>query len=201
LGLLALSGCISTSLVEHWRDPSFAGPPLHKVLVVGVQRDGGRRRVWEDGMVGALTRQRAQATPSYLLYPDKAPSADELAATAAREGFDGVLATHFVDASRAVYGGLYGPYPYGPYGEFGGGWRRRYYGYWDGAYGPGYVDVERRADYQTDVFAVDPAGGKLVWSGLTRSVDLSSAAAVTDQISRVLVPALGRDGILFGAKR
>ena len=97
LGLLALSGCISTSLVEHWRDPSFAGPPLHKVLVVGVQRDGGRRRVWEDGMVGALTRQRAQATPSYLLYPDKAPSADELAATAAREGFDGVLATHFVE--------------------------------------------------------------------------------------------------------
>jgi hypothetical protein len=203
LGLLALSGCISTALVEHWRDASFAGPPLHKVLVVGVQRDGGRRRIWEDGMVGALTRAGVQATASYGVFPDKAPSADELAATATREGFDGVFATHFVEASSAVYGGVAGPYyPYGPYGGFGYGWRRPY-GYWGGGwgYGPGYLDVERRADYQTDVFAVDAAGGKMVWSGITRSVDLSSAAAVTDQISRVLVPELGREGILVGAGR
>jgi len=82
LALLGLTGCISTSLVERWRDASFAGPPLHKVLVVGVQRDGGRRRIWEDGMVGALTRVGVQATPSYSVFPDKAPSADELAATA-----------------------------------------------------------------------------------------------------------------------
>jgi hypothetical protein len=201
LGLLALSGCISTSLVEHWRDASFAGAPLHKVLVVGVQKDGGRRRIWEDGMVGALTHEGVQATPSYRVFPDQAPSADELAATATREGFDGVLATHFVDRSTAVYGGMYGPdYPYGPYGYAGLGWRRRYYGYWDWAYGPGYVDVQRRADYQTDVYAVDAAGGRLIWSGLTRSVDLTSATAVTDQISRVLVPQLGHDGILVGAR-
>ncbi len=45
--LLGLSGCISTALIERWKDPSFSGPPLHKVLVVGVQRDEGRRRVWE----------------------------------------------------------------------------------------------------------------------------------------------------------
>jgi len=203
LGLLALSGCISTSLVEHWRDAAFAGPPLHKVLVVGVQKDGGRRRIWEDGMVAALTREGVQATPSYRIFPDKAPSGDELAATATREGFDGVLATHFLEASRQVnWGAGYGPYyPYGPYGEFGFGWRRRYWGYPDWAYGPGYVNVERRADYQTDVFGVDAAGGKLIWSGITRSVDLSSAASVTDQISRVLVPTLGRDGILVGGAK
>src|ERR1700690_1048742 len=91
LSLLALSGCISTALVEHWRDASFAGPPLHKVLVVGVQKDGGRRRIWEDGMVAALTHVGVQATPSYRVFPDQAPTADELAATASREGFDGVF--------------------------------------------------------------------------------------------------------------
>jgi hypothetical protein len=61
--------------------------------------------------------------------------------------------------------------------------------------------VERRADYQTDVFGVDAAGGTLIWSGITRSVDLSSAASVTDQISRVLVPVLGHDGILAGGAK
>ena len=202
LSLLALSGCISTALVEHWRDASFAGPPLHKVLVVGVQQDGGRRRIWEDGMVAALAHVGVEATPSYRVFPDQAPSADELAATATREGFDGVLATHFVEASKAYYWGSYGPYPpYGPYGQFGIGWRHRYFGYWDWAYSPGYVDVEQRADYQTDVFGVDAAGGKLIWTGITRSVDLSSAASVTDQISRVLSPELEREGILAGGAK
>jgi hypothetical protein len=48
-------------------------PALHKVLVVGVQKDQGRRRVWEDGMVAALTHEGVQATPSYQVFPDKAP--------------------------------------------------------------------------------------------------------------------------------
>jgi hypothetical protein len=62
LALLSLSGCVNTSLIDRWRDPSYTGPPLHKVLVVGVQRDDGRRRLWEDGMVGALTHEGVQAT-------------------------------------------------------------------------------------------------------------------------------------------
>jgi len=202
VSLLGLSGCISTALVEHWRDASFTGPPLHKVLVVGVQKDGGRRRIWEDGMVAALTHEGVQATPSYRVFPDKAPSADELAATATHEGFDGVLATHFLEATKSYYWGSYGPNaPYGAYGQFGLGWRHRYFGYWDWAYSPGYVDVQQRADYQTDVFGVDAAGGKLIWTGITRSVDLSSSAGVTDEISRVLVPELGREGILAGAAK
>jgi len=45
LALLILSGCVNTSLIDRWRDPSYTGPPLHKVLVVGVQRDDGRRRL------------------------------------------------------------------------------------------------------------------------------------------------------------
>jgi hypothetical protein len=187
--LIGLSGCISTSLIEHWKDPGFSGPAMHKVLVVGVQRDAGRRRVWESGMVEALMRQHIAATPSYQYFPDRAPSAEQLAATARREGFDGVLATHFVGASRGAY--------WMPgYAGVGFGWRWRYFGYWGAEYGPGYVESDYRADFQTDVFTIAPDGGRLVWTGLTRSVDLSSVGATTDQISRVLVPDLIREGIL-----
>ncbi|HEX4024692.1 MAG TPA: hypothetical protein VHX52_08310 [Steroidobacteraceae bacterium] len=185
--LLGLSGCISTALIERWKDPGFSGPPLQKVLVVGVQRDAGRRRVWESSMVDALMRQHIAATPSYMLFPDKAPSAEQLAAAANRQGFDGVLASHFVGASRRTY--------WVP-GDIGFGWRWRYYGYWNAVYAPGFVQSDYRADYQTDVFTVAPNGGKLVWTGITRSVDLSSTTATTDQISRVLVPDLVREGIL-----
>ena len=61
-------------------------------------------------------------------------------------------------------------------------------------YGPGYVETDYRADYQTDVFTVAPDGGKLIWTGITRSVDLSSTQRTTDQISRVLVPDLMQAG-------
>ncbi|HEY7928544.1 MAG TPA: hypothetical protein VID71_00945 [Steroidobacteraceae bacterium] len=187
LVLLGLSGCISTALIERWKDPSFSGPPLNKVLVVGVQRDAGQRRVWESSMVDALMRQHIAATPSYVLFPDKAPSPDQLSAAAVRQGFDGVLASHFAGASRRVY--------WVP-DDIGFGWHRRYFGYWNDIYDPGFVQSDYRTDYQTDVFTVAPGGGKLIWTGLTRSVDLSSTTATTDQISRVLVPDLLTEGIL-----
>ncbi len=187
LGLL-LSGCLSTSLVERWRDPSFNGPALHHVLVVGVQRDAGRRRVWESSMVAALGRQHIAATASYEIFPDRAPNADQLASTAATRGFDGVLATHFVGQRQQIY--------WMPgYAGVGFGWRWRYFGYWDAVYGPGYVEPTYQTDFQTDVFTV-AGGGKLVWTGTTRSVDLSSIESTTDQISRVLVPELVRSGVL-----
>jgi hypothetical protein len=191
VGLLSLSGCVSTSLIDRWKDASFNGPPLHKVLVVGVQKDDGRRRLWEDGMVAALSHQGVQAEASYVVFPSKAPNADELAAMASREGFDGVMASHFVSASQRMY------WMPGDAG-IGFGWRWRYYGYWGAAYNPGYVETQHRADYQTDVFTVDSAGGRLIWTGITRSVDLSSTHSITDDISRVLVPALSKQGILAG---
>lgn len=187
--LLALSGCISTSLIEHWKDPTFSGPPLHKVLVVGVQRDAGRRRVWESSMVDALARQHIAATASYQLFPDRAPSAEQLAAAAIRQGFDAVLATHFVSTSHSTYW-----VPDDP--GLGFGWRGRYFDYWDTVYGPGWLESDYRTDFQTDVFTVAPNGGKLIWTGITRSVDLSSLPETTDEISRVLVPELVRAGIL-----
>ncbi len=189
--LLSLSGCVSTSLIDRWKDPAFSGPPLHKVLVVGVQKDDGRRRLWEDGMVAALSHEGVKATPSYVVFPNKAPSAEELASTASREGFDGVLASHFVSASRQNY---WMPV----YAGVGFGWRYRYFGYWDGVYAPGYVETQHNTDYQTDVFTVDTAGGKLIWTGITRSVDLRSTHSITDEISRVLVPALQKQGIIAG---
>lgn len=185
---LLLTGCLSTSLIERWKDPSFAGPPLHRVLVVGVQRDSGQRRVWESSMVAALARQHIAATASYEIFPDRAPTADQLAQTASARGFDGVLATHFVGAHQRNY--------WMPgYAGVGFGWRWRYYSYWDAVYGPGWVDTAYIADFQTDVFTV-AAGGRLIWTGVTRSVDLRSIEATTDQISRVLVPELLHVGVV-----
>jgi hypothetical protein len=198
-----LSACVNTSLVDKWKDPAYAGPVVHKVLVVGVQHDQGRRRVWEDAMVAALAHRGLQAEASYQIFPDQAPNPEALTAMANRDGFDGVIATHLVTASQHIES-----YPgWGPgWGYPGWGWA---YGWpgprwgwapWGGPPG-GYIESQYRVDYQTDIFTVDAAGGKLVWSGVTRSIDPSSIAHVTDEISHVLIPQLGRDGIVTAPKK
>jgi hypothetical protein len=185
LVLLGLGACVSTSIVEHWKDPGFSGPALHKVLVVSVQRDQGRRRLWEDAMVAALTKHGVQSEASYQVFPDQAPTPDQLTAMATRDRFDGVIATHFVRAGEHVTA----------YGGWGGGccWRRGW------GWGPGgYVEADSLSDYQTDVYTIDASGGKLIWTAVTRSIDSSSTKSVTEGISHVLVPQLAKEGILTG---
>ncbi|HWW20121.1 MAG TPA: hypothetical protein VNZ06_04900 [Steroidobacteraceae bacterium] len=185
--LISLSACVSTSIVEHWRDPGFAGPALHKVLVVSVQRDQGRRRLWEEAMVAALAKHAVQAEASYQVFPDQAPSPEKLTAMATRDAFDGVVATHFVRAGQHVTA-------YGGWGPWDCCWRPWGWGAW----GPGYVESDTLTDYQTDVYTIDASGGKLIWTAVTRSVDPSSAKSVTEGISRALVPQLTKEGILTG---
>jgi hypothetical protein len=193
--LLALSGCLTTRVVERWKDPSFGGPALHKVLVVSVQRDQGRRRLWEDSMVAALAKQGVQAEASYPVFPSQPPAPEQLSAMAARDGFDGVAATHYVRSGEQVraYDGWGG---WGWRGGGFGGWGPGWGGPWGGGE---YIEADQLTDYQTDVYTVDPSGGKLVWTGITRSVDESSTRSVTDGISRALVPQLSKEGILAGA--
>ena len=189
--VLALSACVSTTLLEQWKDPAYSGPALHKVLVVSVQPDQGRRRLWEDAMVGALVKRGVQAEASYQAFPDQAPGAEQLKAIATRDGLDGVVATHFVGASQRTYVEAY------PAWGWGWGWGWGYPWGW-GPYGPGYVETDYRTDFQTDIYTVDDSGGKLIWSGVTRSIDQTSAKSVTDEISHVLVPHLAKEGILMG---
>jgi hypothetical protein len=180
--LLGLAAC-STSIVERWKDPAFSGPPLHKVLVVSVQRDQGRRRLWEDAMVAALTKHGIEAEASYQIFPEQAPSPEQLTAMAARDRFDGVAATHFVRAGEHIV--AYG----GP------GWGCCWRGWWGR---PGYVEADSLSDYQTDIYTIDASGGKLIWTAVTRSIDPSSTKGVTDGISSVLVPRLTKEGIFAG---
>lgn len=191
--LTSLFGCVSARIVEHWKDPAYSGPALHKVLVVSVQRDQGRRRLWEDAMVAALAKHSVQGEASYQVFPDQSPSPDQLTAMATRDAFDGVIATHFVRAGEHVtaYGGWGGRWGWGPC--------CRPWGW--GGYGPGYVEAESITDYQSDVYTIDASGGKLVWTAVTRSIDPSSAKSVTDGISAVLVPQLSKEGILTGTHR
>ena len=187
--ILSVVGCASTTVIEGRTDPAFHGPPIHKALIVGLQSDQTGRHVWEDAMVAALMRHGVAATPSYAVFSDLAPTATQLAGSATRDGFDGVIATHHVASRDRSY------WMPGSAG-IGFGWRWRSFDYWDVTYGPGYEEPESQSDYETDVFTASPNGEKLIWTGKTRSVNLSSIENATDEISSALVPTWEHAGIV-----
>jgi hypothetical protein len=61
-----LTGCSSTKRRDSWRDPDFRGETLRNVLVIGVARSQGHRRIFEDGFAQAL---QAKGTRSMASYP------------------------------------------------------------------------------------------------------------------------------------
>src|SRR5262252_6801738 len=67
--LALLAACASTQLKDTWKDPGFAGPPMHKLLVVGAFKSDLNRRVFEDAFVGALTAAKTGAEVSYHELP------------------------------------------------------------------------------------------------------------------------------------
>jgi hypothetical protein len=64
---------------------------VKNVVVFGGRMSGTDRRSLEDGFVGALSAHGVHATPSYVLFPDSAPSLPAAEENIQKGGYDGVL--------------------------------------------------------------------------------------------------------------
>ncbi len=94
---LLVSACASTTLDMTWRDPTYAGRPFAKVLVVGATDNADNRRIFEDILVGELRGRGVEAVASYTLIPNEADvKRDNVVAAVKTSGADSVLSTRLV---------------------------------------------------------------------------------------------------------
>jgi hypothetical protein len=186
-----LVGCASTSLVNQWKSPDFAGPPLRKVLVVGVSKQPTVRRVFEDEMVARLAAHGVGATQSYAAFGE-AGQADQaqLEGTVKQLGVDSVLITRLVkrETNTQMTGGYYGP----------GGPNPGFYGWYSSAW-MGYYDPPTAYQYdvvtlETSVYGVQQR--KLLWSGTTESFAPTDIKKEIAAFSEVVVGALRKQGLV-----
>src|SRR5262249_20261524 len=123
---LLLAACASTHLVNAWREPGYSGPPLTRIMVIGVTKQSAVRRIFEDIFVQQLRAQSVAAIPSYTLIPEDGEVPKERLAQAVQEsGADCVLITRLVRVDRQVqiYPGYYFGPPYmGFYGFYSSAW-------------------------------------------------------------------------------
>jgi hypothetical protein len=189
LGAL-LGGCASTSLVNQWKSPDYAGGPMRKIMVVGVAKQPSVRRVFEDEFVTKLKAAGVEGIPSYTVIPEDGQAEQaQLEAAVQKAGADGVLVTRLVKKEKdtQVTGGYAAPMaPIGMYG-----W---YSSAWTGYYEPATV-------YQYDVLTLEtslysPQQSKLVWSGTTQTFDPSDVKQETAGFADLIIGTLRKEKII-----
>jgi hypothetical protein len=200
---LALSGgCASTSLVNMWKEPTFAGPALRNVFVTSARKDPTRRRIWEDAYVTALSKRGVTATPSYRIFPDAPPSTDDLKRHVSDGDYDGlIVAKRLGRQERQNYVPGYSTIePVTAFNPWWGTWETVY----QEVYTPGYVETETVGRVETLVYALheaaSPGSGtnvdRMVWVGTSETIDPTSAAQMSGEVSDTIVAELSKAKII-----
>lgn len=190
---ITLVSCTTVRTVAEWRDPAHAGG-FESFLIVGVAKDAGIRRIFEDTFAAALDARRLSATSSYrLVSADAEPSLTAL--TAAAPSAQAIIMTHLVgtDEKQVYHPPSWEPAPLGL------GYRRydRYYRHvYSYVYRPGYYTQHRYVTLESNLY--DAATGDLVWSMRTESVDPQSADKLIEKLVALAVGKLADERLLAG---
>ncbi len=196
VALLLVSACSSTKLVQSWHEPSFTGPAVKNVMIMGLFRDPLDRRFFEDEFVDKFSAAGVQAIPSYTLIPNPEDYDEEkeVAAAVKQAGVDAVLIAELkaVDKEEKYVpprvDWVSGPTMYG------GGFYGHYYQSYQTVYRPGYKKLDTIARVQTSLYTT--ADNKLIWAGKTESMNPDSARSAIKEIARTLTSDMKQRGIL-----
>jgi hypothetical protein len=201
--VLLLTACATTSMVDTWRDPNYKGKAFHNFLVVGITKDPGVRRVFEDIFTAELRNRGLQATASYTVTPPDQPVTKELLADAVgKTGSDAVITTRVVNIQQQTsvtpgyvdtYGTGPGPYPYAyPYLYP----QRDLYTYYGTSQviQPPTVQTYEVATLETVLF--DVADASMVWSGTSTTFETNQTVTVSKELSKLIIQNLVKAGLI-----
>lgn len=155
-----LAACASTTLSNSWTQPDYKGPPLKKLMVMGISNEAATRRTFEDEFVKDLKAVGVEAVPSYNYIPENGKAEEARVNQAVKDaGADGILITRLVrvDVNTQVTPA----YPVGM-GYYGG-----YAGAWGGFYDPPMVTQTDTLVVETNLYGIDES--HLLWSGTTQT--------------------------------
>jgi len=175
-GAFLVSACSATVLSGSWSDPSYAGGPVRKVMVIGVTDNDLVRRMFEDEFTRQFKDRGVTARSSYTMFTyAQLKDRQAVEAKVREQGIDKVLVSRLVkkrteDVTSPGYvrGSSDERGYYGPSSRY----RDTRYRNWYSDYSTTYDVVYQPATtYQVEVATIesnlyDLAGGQPVWSAV-----------------------------------
>ena len=184
---LVLASCSSTTLTAVWKDPSYQGGNLGKVLIVGVARNDAIRRLFEDEFTARLKARGTDASPSYrIIASTEMLDQDTVNARIESLGMDAVLITRFVNQKKET---VYTPGTYYSGGWY--DWYSRGYGY---VTSPGYYTEYEVIRLSTNVYETQT--GKMIWSGLSDTVTGGSTEVEIKEVIDAIIKSLSSNQLI-----
>lgn len=188
-----LISCSATGFVGTWDEDAYRTGSIRKVLVLGMADEMVVRNAFEKELKSEFQKAGIEAISSLEVLPSDA-EIDE--ATFKKEfsedNIDAVIVSRHIgtetDVQRHVdtYSIPHGYY-YGFYGY--------YHNAWGYTYGRTYTTETKRYYIETNLY--ETKEGKLIWSGISETVDPNTALDIIDDLSRLLVRKLKKDGYLY----
>jgi len=193
LGLLAAG---SPKVEYSWKNPSYTGGSFKKILVLALNGKAENRAEFEDELVAAIARpgQKAVQSYQYAPRPDGTPlDVTDLRIQVRDHKFDAILVARLTKREQKttyVPGEVYTPFPY--YGTF--------YGYYGALapviYTPGYMETEKEAQVEVNVYSTVKPDGELVWTGTTNTFDAKDVMKVIRELVKAVSVALEKENII-----
>ena len=182
-----------TDIIGEWQDDTFEKGNIEKVLVLGIvsKEKPLLRRNFEDGMARAFNDGGITATPSMDHMPyDVAIDSTTFEKYFSELEIDAVVISRLVavDAERDYKAGYLYTIPYNSYYGF--------YGYYNAgiayANSAGYLSQEVVVVLETNIY--ETTNKKLIWSGVSETVEPDKASDVINSFSNQLVSKLKSQG-------
>jgi hypothetical protein len=197
--LVAFAGLLASAapkLALSWKNPSYTGGTFKNILVLALNGKAANRAEFEDRLVAAIARPTEKAFPSYefIARPDATPiDMKDLRELVKEQRFDAIVVARLTKKDTKttyVEGQVYSPYPY--YGTF--------YGYYNALYPviytPGYMETEKEAQVEVNVYSTVQPDGELVWTGTTNAFDAGSAMKAIKDLVKVVSKELEKQNII-----
>jgi hypothetical protein len=182
--VLTLAACASTELVNQWSNPAYTSPSFKKVMVIGVTKQAGIRRTFEDEFVAQLKAAGVNATPSYLYIPQDGPVGEAVLKQALKEAAaDAMIITRLVRVQQKteIAPGYYPPDPAMAVHPL-------YTTAWNDYYEP--PIVYRSEIYTCETSLYDTLKNRVVWSGTAQTTTPGNLNQEIKDYAGVMISAL-----------
>jgi hypothetical protein len=197
LWFAAANGNASTKVKESWKNPNYAGRPIKTILALGMTNNLETRADFEVALANKMARPGITtiAGTDILLRPTAGPiDMVYLREQITAYKIDAVVVCRLVKVKNKTIDVPGQPYvvPAVYYNSF--------YGYYGAVYPvvytPDYLVKEKTVQVETNVYAMTPPDGELIWTGTSDIFDPGSAHKVINELVESAVKELEKLDIL-----
>ncbi|MEO5636708.1 MAG: hypothetical protein ABIR15_06265 [Chitinophagaceae bacterium] len=193
MAIFLFTSCGTTAHIEKsWRDPEVTVDmsKLNKLLVVALLKNETNRHATEDQLV-AMLKGKGVASYNYLTSDLKEEKEETIRQKLKAEGFDGVVIMRLADVDKDV---KYVPGNYSTFPQYYGRFWRYYWNTGSNFYQPGYYETTKTFTVETNVYSL--TRDKLVWSGLTNSVNPQNAEKLMHATAKEVYTKMRKEGFV-----